>query len=192
MIDLRFVIERIRSRRRLSALVWTWSNAGPSGQDALIVDPEIALDLAQFLREDPELRFDYCSNVTGVDWPDGEAAAAMGEESGSGLRPEGGYLEAVYHLYSVALRHGPLILRLRAGDRENKIRLPSLTPVWKSVELQEREVYDLYGIVFEGHPDLRRILLWDEFEGHPMRKDFVAQDEAPSTAAEAPGEGGAR
>jgi NADH-quinone oxidoreductase subunit C len=84
-----------------------------------------------------------------------------------------GYLEAVYHLYSMEKKHGPLVLRLRTGDRTGEVALPSLTPVWRSAEFQEREIFDLYGIVFEGHPDLRRILMWDEFEDHPMRKDYV-------------------
>lgn len=193
MMEMNFVIERIHAEQHvLAPEVWTWTNAGPSGQNALIVDPEFALELALFLRDDPELRFDYCSNVTGIDWPDGTSAAAIGEDTEKGLRPEGGHLEVVYHLYSVVLRHGPLILRLRTADRSDKVRLPSLTSVWKSAEFQEREVYDLYGVVFDRHPDLRRILLWDEFQGHPMRKDFVAPDEAPATAAAASVEGGAK
>ena len=55
--------------------------------------------------------------------------------------------------------------------------MPSLTPVWRSAEFQEREIFDLFGIVFEGHPDMRRIMMWDDFEGHPMRKDFVEADD---------------
>jgi NADH-quinone oxidoreductase subunit C len=84
-----------------------------------------------------------------------------------------GYLEAVYHLYSMEKKHGPVILRLRTGNRTDQIALPSLTPVWRSAEFQEREIFDLFGIIFEGHPDLRRILMWDEFEDHPMRKDYI-------------------
>ena len=78
-----------------------------------------------------------------------------------------GYLEAVYHLYSIAQKHGPVIIRLRTTDRANGARLPSLTPVWRSAEFQEREIFDLYGVRFDGHPDLRRILMWDEFEDFP-------------------------
>lgn len=185
MIDLDFVIERIRTEQHLlAARVSTWTNAGPSGQNALVVEQEFAVDLALFLRDDPELRLDYCSNVTGIDWPGGSAkASAMGQDGDIDRRPEDAHLEVVYHLYSVALRHGPLILRLRTADRAEKARLPSLSCVWKSAELQEREVYDLYGIAFERHPDLRRILLWDEFEGHPMRKDYEMPDEAPASTA---------
>jgi NADH-quinone oxidoreductase subunit C len=88
-----------------------------------------------------------------------------------------GYLEVVYHLYSMALKHGPLILRLRTENRAEGVHVPSLTPIWRSAEFQEREVFDLYGVVFDGHPDLRRILMWDEFKDHPMRKDYVLPDD---------------
>src|SRR5262249_30879530 len=88
-----------------------------------------------------------------------------------------GYLEAVYHLYSIALRHGPLVVRLRTSNRAADISLPSLTPVWRSAEFQEREIFDLYGIRFDGHPDLRRILMWNEFTDFPMRKDYVEPDD---------------
>ena len=88
-----------------------------------------------------------------------------------------GYLEAVYHLYSMTHKHGPVIIRMRTRDRGECARLPSLTPVWRSAEFQEREIFDLYGIRFDGHPDLRRILMWDEFEDHPMRKDYVQPDD---------------
>jgi NADH-quinone oxidoreductase subunit C len=88
-----------------------------------------------------------------------------------------GYLEAVYHLYSVAKKHGPVILRLRTENRADKNHLPSLTPVWRSCEFQEREIFDLYGVIFDGHPDLRRILMWDGFKDFPMRRDYVAPDD---------------
>jgi NADH-quinone oxidoreductase subunit C len=74
-------------------------------------------------------------------------------------------------------KHGPVIIRMRTGNRTDQNHLPSLTPVWRSCELQEREIYDLYGIVFDGHPDLRRILMWEEFEDFPMRKDYVDPDD---------------
>src|SRR5205807_3458244 len=75
------------------------------------------------------------------------------------------------------LKHGPLILRLRTEDRALNNHLPSLTPVWRSCEFQEREAFDLYGIIFDGHPDLRRILMWEEFKDFPMRKDYVEPDD---------------
>lgn len=186
------------------------TNPGPAAEHALLIDAASAREIATFLRDDPALRLDYCSNVTGVDWPDKEivetkkvpAPAAevarpelviradpgpgspspassepkFVEEKTTRLQP--GYLEAVYHLYSMALKSkAPVILRLRTGNRSDQVTLPSLTPVWRSCDFQEREIYDLYGIVFDGHPDLRRLLMWDEFKDHPMRKDYVAPDD---------------
>lgn len=70
-----------------------------------------------------------------------------------------------------------MVLRLRTANRTDHTRLPSLTPLWRGAEFQEREIYDLYGVIFEGHPDLRRILMWDNFVGFPMRRDYVAPDD---------------
>jgi NADH-quinone oxidoreductase subunit C len=162
-------------------------NGSPSGQHSLLVDREHGLEIARFLRDDPELRLDYCSNVTGVDWLDTETSEKVKvRQLVEGVEQEveevrktrtPGYLEAVYHLYSMEKKHGPLVLRLRTEDRVDRVSLPSLTPVWRSAEFQEREIFDLYGVIFEGHPDLRRILMWDEFEDHPMRKDYVEPDD---------------
>jgi len=88
-----------------------------------------------------------------------------------------GLVRAVGALEVVALKHGPVVVRLRTKDRAEGAPLPSLTPVWRSAEFQEREIYDLYGIHFEGHPDLRRILMWDEFTDFPMRKDYREPDD---------------
>jgi NADH-quinone oxidoreductase subunit C len=162
-------------------------NDSPSAQHSLLVDNASALAVAKYLRDDPALRFDYASNVTGVDWPEMELSEKIKvkkvvdgvekevEEVKKTLRP--GYLETVYHLYSMELKHGPLILRLRTENRTDKAHLPSLTPVWRGAEFQEREIFDLYGIVFGGHPDLRRILMWDGFKDFPMRKDYVEPDD---------------
>ncbi len=162
-------------------------NDGPSAQHSFLADNEHAIAIARFLREDPQLRLDYCSNVTGVDWLDAvlkekvkvkkliEAVEKEVDETIETKRP--GYLEAVYHLYSMELKQGPVILRMRTSNRRDNAHLPSLTPVWRGAEFQEREVYDLYGIVFDGHPDLRRILMWDEFKDYPMRKDYVEPDD---------------
>ena len=92
-------------------------------------------------------------------------------------RTEPGDLEVVYHLDPSAQRHGPVVLRLRTANRSDAVSLPSLTPVWRSCEFQEREIFDLFGVVFEGHPDLRRILMWDGFKDHPMRRDYVEPDD---------------
>lgn len=162
-------------------------NDCPAGERSLLVAAEQAPAVAKFLRDDPQLRLDFCSNVTGVDWPDLEMTTKSKvkklvdgvekevEEVKKTVRP--GFLEAVYHLYSMELKHGPVVLRQRTGNRTDNTRLPSLTPLWRGAELQEREIYDLYGIIFENHPDLRRILMWDGFQGFPMRRDYVAPDD---------------
>lgn len=130
-------------------------NSTPAAQQpALRVDREHVFAAARFLRDDPALQLDFCSCVTAVDYL------------------EAGQIEVVYHLYSVALRHGPVVLKVRAPRALADCRVPSLTPLWRGCELQEREAFDLYGVRFDGHPDLRRILMWDEFQDHPLRKDY--------------------
>lgn len=160
-------------------------NPSPSGQHSLLVDHAHAREIAVSLRD--KHGFDYCSNVTGVDWPARKVKeTVVRKEIVEGAEKEvketierdvPGYLEVVYHLYSIAKKTGPFVLRMRTGDREGDVSVPSLTPVWKSADFQEREVYDLFGVVFTGHPDLRRLLMWDEFTDHPMRKDYVAPDD---------------
>ncbi len=162
-------------------------NNSPSGQHSLLIDSETALTVARFLRDAAHLRFDYCSNVTGIDWPGKEITEKVKiKKILDGVEQEveeiqktqsAGHLEAVYHLYSMEKKHGPVVLRMRTEDRADRIHLPSLTPIWRSAEFQEREIFDLYGIVFDGHPDLRRILMWDGFEDHPMRRDYVEPDD---------------
>jgi len=162
-------------------------NPGPANQPSLSIDNEHALAVAHFLRDDPALRLDFCSNVTGVDWLDRVVKKTVKVKAFvDGIEKEvdqtteekiPGYLEAVFHLYSMAHKHGPVIIRMRTADRTEGARLPSLTPIWRSAEFQEREIFDLYGIRFDGHSDLRRILMWDEFEDYPMRKDYVQPDD---------------
>ncbi len=162
-------------------------NGSPAAQPSLLVDNAHGLAVARFLQADPQLRFDYASNVTAVDWLDSVTKQTTKvKQVVDGVEKEvdqtteirkPGYLEVVYHLYSMELKHGPLILRLRTQDRGENVRVPSLTPVWRGAEFQEREAFDLYGIVFEGHPDLRRILMWDGFKDFPMRKDYVEPDD---------------
>ena len=133
------------------------NNPSPSGQHALLAHREDAVQIAEFLKNDPELLLDYASDVSGVDYPE--------------------YLEAVYHLFSIAKKHGPIVLKTRTGDRGADATVPSLTQVWKSADFQEREAFDLVGIRFEGHPDLRRLLMWEEFADFPLRKDYVAPED---------------
>jgi NADH-quinone oxidoreductase subunit C len=182
-------LEQIKSRIEAAvpgAKIDIVPNGSPSQQRSLLINNEYAFAIAKFLRDDPELKLDFCSNVTGVDWLDrmikktGKVKTIVeGVEKEVDQTTEEkipGYLEAVYHLYSMTQKHGPVIIRMRTTDRSDA-RLPSLTPIWRSAEFQEREIFDLYGIRFDGHPDLRRILMWDEFVDHPMRKDYREPDD---------------
>jgi NADH-quinone oxidoreductase subunit C len=152
-------------------------NPGPSGQDSLLVPPQSLVAVCRHLRDAPDLAFDLLTNVTGVDWPDPAKAEAVAVPGEGAVTPEGGFLEVVYHLYSTSRRQGPLVLRCRTANRADAVEVPSVTAVYRGAEFQEREIFDLYGIVFTGHFDLRRILMWDEFADHPMRKDYVAPDD---------------
>ena len=116
----------------------------------LMVPAEQLLAVARTVRE--ELGFNYLSSVTGVDLIDDNK------------------MEVVYHTYSIDQQGGALVLKVQV-DRDDPV-VPSLTPQWPGADFQEREIWDLFGIRFDGHPDLRRILMWEGFEGHPMRKDW--------------------
>jgi NADH-quinone oxidoreductase subunit C len=182
--------EQIKSRLEMAvpgSKIEILPNDCPAGERSLLVDSAHTLAAAKFLRDDPQLRLDYCSNVTGVDWPEAELTEKIKvkqivdgmekevEELKKTVRP--GFLEVVYHLYSMELKHGPVVLRQRTANRDAEVPAVSLTPVWRGCEFQEREVFDLFGIRLEGHPDLRRILMWDGFKGFPMRRDYVAPDD---------------
>ncbi len=153
-------------------------NPGPAAQHSLLVDSADLVDVCRMLRDTPDLAFDYLSNVTGVDWLDSSMADAVAAPAeGEAAAPATGFLEVIYHLYSTTRRVGPLVLRARTIDRGANVQIPSVVAVFRSAEFQEREIFDLYGVEFTGHPDLRRILMWDGFEDHPMRKDYVAPDD---------------
>ena len=104
-------------------------NPSPSAQHSLLIEADHALAIARFLRDAPHLRFDYCSNVTGIDWPAPTPAPGKAKESGDVLQedvenaaaPRTGHLEVVYHLYSMELKHGPVILRMRTQDRATRV-----------------------------------------------------------------------
>ncbi len=121
------------------------------GLQTLIIETERIAQACRILKADPELRFDYLSDICGVD-----------------KLPGSPRFEVVYHLYSIPFGHR-LRLKCRIDDGEE---VPTVTGVWRTADWHEREAFDMYGIVFNGHPDLRRIYLWDGFEGHPLRKDF--------------------
>jgi len=120
----------------------------------MYVSNDKILDICQFLHDSDELNFVYLSSITGVDYPN--------------RIPR---FDVVYHLYSIEKNHR---IRLKIEVDEHK-SIPSVTGIWKGANWFEREVYDLFGIEFTGHPDLRRILLPDEWEGYPLRKDYPLQ-----------------
>ncbi len=122
-----------------------------SSQDSLVVNSESWLAVATFLKDTPGLDFDYLTSITAVDYYD--------------------YFEVVYHLTSLKHNHS-LVVKTRCYERE-KPGLPSVVSLWRGADLQEREIYDLMGISFDGHPNLKRIFLWQGFQGHPLRKDYL-------------------
>jgi NADH-quinone oxidoreductase subunit C len=129
------------------------------GDATAVVRDFYLLEVMRFLRDDRELAFDMLSDVCAVDY-----------------LPRVPRFEVVYHLYSLAKNHR-LRIKVLVDGRDPCV--PSVTPLWLSGNWMEREVFDLYGIRFEGHPDLRRILLYDEFEGHPLRKDYPKERRQP-------------
>ena len=122
----------------------------------LYVEPASLHEVAVALRDDAELQFDFLRSLTGMDW---------GEEG----------LGVVYHLESTRLGH-QLVMRTATADREHP-ELPTVCDVWKAAELNEREVYDYYGVIFINHPDMRRLYLRDDWVGYPLRKDFDESEE---------------
>ncbi|WP_343424219.1 NADH-quinone oxidoreductase subunit C [Candidatus Amarolinea dominans] len=126
----------------------------PNGD--LVVAREKLIEFSTYLRD--KAGYDYLSNVTGVDY--------LGYKG----RTEADRFEVVYHVFSTRQGGGPVTMHVRAPASDPSV--PSVISVWPGTDLQEREIWDLYGIRFPGHPNLRRILLWEGFDGHPMRKDW--------------------
>lgn len=124
------------------------------GQLALFLDKEQLIPVMKFLKKDKTLQFDYMVDITGVDF------LKMDREP---------RFDLVIHIYSMKTN---LRLRVKVGIDEVDMNLPSLTQVWKSAAWLEREAFEMFGFNFEGHPDLRRLLLPDIFDGHPLRKDY--------------------
>ncbi|MFS8477860.1 MAG: NADH-quinone oxidoreductase subunit C [Micromonosporaceae bacterium] len=124
------------------------------GELTLHIRPERIAEVCQVLRDDPALRFELCSSVSGVDY--------LGA-------PDGRRLHAVYHLTSMTYRRR---IRLEAAVTAEHPHLPSVTSVYPTADWQEREAYDMFGIIFDGHPNLTRILMPDDWEGYPQRKDY--------------------
>jgi NADH-quinone oxidoreductase subunit C len=121
-----------------------------SSAGEIVIVPESLAWVAEYLKNNPDLAFNYLADLTAVDYMD--------------------YFEVVYRLTSLD-HNRSLVCKVRLSDRLQP-QVPSVTAVWKGALLMEREVYDLMGIGFSGHPDLRRIFLWEGFAGHPLRKDY--------------------
>ncbi len=134
------------------------------GDHTAIVRREKIVEICTFLRDDPALRFDFAMDVTGVDY--------LGEEP---------RFEVVYHLYSLEKKHR---VRIKARVPEDDPVIDSVVPVWVGADWYEREAYDMYGIVFRGHPNLKRILLYESFVGHPLRKDYPKAKRQPTIGPE--------
>jgi NADH-quinone oxidoreductase subunit C len=129
------------------------------GDATASVDKDRLVEVMRFLRDDAELAFDMLTDLTCVDY--------LGEQP---------RFEMVYHLYSVTKNHR---LRVKARVPEQPCEIDTLCPLWASANWMEREVWDLYGVRFTGHPDPRRILLYEEFQGHPLRKDYPKERRQP-------------
>ena len=122
------------------------------GDDTAVVKKEDIIDICTFLRDDEALLYNFMMDLTAVDF--------LGKEP---------RFEVVYHLYSMKHKHR---LRLKSTPSENDLTMPSVVSVWKTANWHERECYDLLGIIFSNHPDLKRILTPEGFKGYPLRKDF--------------------
>ncbi len=122
-----------------------------SSEKEIVVKSDSLLDVAAFLKDTPGLDFNYLNCITAVDYYD--------------------HFEVIYVLSSLEHNHS-LVLKTRCYDRENPV-LPSLVGLWQGADFQEREIFDLMGIRFAGHPNMKRIFLWEGFQGHPLRKDFI-------------------
>jgi NADH-quinone oxidoreductase subunit C len=122
------------------------------GELTVIIPKERIVEVCRFLKEDPGLRFDFLADLSGLDM----------------FTPVNRFA-VVYNLYSLANKHR---IRLKVFTEEDEPKLPTMTGVWSTANWHERETFDMFGIVFEGHPDMRRVYLPDEFEHHPLRKDF--------------------
>lgn len=121
-----------------------------SNESWVVINPDSLLQVAQFLQTTLGLEFDYLNCITGVDYLD--------------------YFEVVYQLTSMQHNHS-LVLKVRC-NRENP-QVPSVVSLWRGADFQEREIYDLLGVTFVGHPNLKRIFMWEGFQGHPLRRDYL-------------------
>src|SRR6478735_11129714 len=132
------------------------------GDDTVVVEAVAWKEVARFLRDNPQCSMDMLSDLTVVDYPEREPR-----------------FEVVAHFYSLTKGHR-LRVKTRTGDAEgDAAEVDSLCELWASANWMERETFDMFGVIFKGHPDLRRILMYPEFEGHPLRKDYPADKTQP-------------
>jgi len=134
------------------------------GDDTALVSRDRIVEILTFLRDHPDLLFDFAMDLTGVDY--------LGEEP---------RFEVVYHLYSLERKHR---VRIKVRLREDDPAIDTAVSVWPGIDWYEREAWDMYGIVFRGHPNLKRILLYEGFEGHPLRKDYPKAKRQPTIGPE--------
>ena len=135
------------------------------GDDFAVVRSDALVESATFLRDDPELQYNFLLDVTAVDYPQRSPR-----------------FEVVYHFFSLSFRHR---VRLKVPADGANPEVPTLVGLWKAANWFEREVWDMFGIRFAGHPDLRRLLLYDQFVGHPLRKDYPINRRQPLVSPEA-------
>ena len=135
------------------------SHHSDHGDDTVVLSKDKVVEICTFLRDDPDLRYNFLMDLTAVDY--------------LGRKPR---FEVVYHLYSLEKKHR---VRLKAQVGEESCSIDTVQLVWIAAGWFEREIWDMYGITFRGHPDLRRILLYKEFVGHPLRKDYPIDKRQP-------------
>ena len=133
--------------------------SAPFGDETLLIKKENLIKIMKFLKENPELEYSLLLDITCVDY--------LGE------KPR---FELIYHIYSFHLNHR---MRIKTKIDEKNSVIESITSLWKNANWLEREIYDMFGIKFKNHPDLRRILMYDEFEGYPLRKDYPLRKRQP-------------
>ena len=136
------------------------------GDDTVIIKPENLRTIAQFLKETPRLDFNFLMDVTAVDYLQ------------AGKKPR---FEVVYHFYSIKGNHR---LRVKVPVEEKTPEVDTLSDFWPSANWYEREVWDMFGVRFKGHPNLKRILMYEEFKGHPLRKDYPFNKRQPLVGPE--------
>ena len=146
------VVRALSGRELSEAIGQAFPDVVENADDSAVwVHPDRVGSVATFLRDDPELDFQFLNSISAVDFVE--------------------YFEVVYHLTSIS-RQSSALFKARLYGRDD-LFLPSVYSVWRGADFQEREIWDLMGIYFDGHPNMKRIMLWEGFDGHPLRKDFL-------------------